>query len=94
MNIKRYMKRKSPLPILALVLPCIPVIVALIHTAFMLYAKSMGDIMTMLSIAIIMITSQAVACCAPFERFVSWVEKSASLGPLYGTDYGCCFLFR
>ena len=61
MNIKRYMKRKSPLPILALVLPCIPVIVALIHTAFMLYAKSMGDIMTMLSIAIIMITSQAVA---------------------------------
>ncbi|MBQ2786029.1 MAG: hypothetical protein IJF02_05955 [Oscillospiraceae bacterium] len=61
MNINRYLKKKSPLPIIALVLPCIPVVIAIVHSSFMLYAKSMGDILTMFSIAVIMITSQAVA---------------------------------
>jgi len=42
MNIKRYLKKKSPLPILALVFPSISAAITVLLAAFILYAGFMG----------------------------------------------------
>lgn len=98
MNINRYLKkRKSCLPFFSFAFPCIPVLIAIINTIFALYAKSMGDILTMFSIAVMLISSLAVALpvCGGAGMLCSILalrklgRKNASLPLLYGTDYGC-----
>ena len=54
MNINRYLKKKSPLPILALVFPGIPVAIALIQAVNMLYQGLSGYLTKILLLVISM----------------------------------------